>query len=78
MTTKLKLKFEELADQEIQRRGEFAIAFADKLKSNPVTQKLLTDIPFERFATIILVDCSIVLDFITMCELYDQFTEKAS
>lgn len=62
-----------LVENEIEARGEFASVFANKLKEDPQLAGLLTGLPFERFARILLVDCDLDLDFVTTSQLYKHF-----
>lgn len=69
------MNYDEMIDKEIKEHGEFAIVFANKLKSNPEVTKLLTGLSFAAFAHALLVECELDLDFITTSQLYDQFKE---
>lgn len=69
------MAIEEVLDKEIEEHGEFAVVFANKLKSRPEVAKLLTGLSFADFARILLVECELDLGFVTTSLLYDQFKE---
>lgn len=68
-------KLNSLTDIEIEERGTFVDLFADKLKSNPKAAGALTGLTFEQFAVILIIECDIDLDFVTVSQLYDHFKE---